>query len=80
MKSMFPPKFSCDVWSSWTPRSSNSLARIRWTIVAPTWLLMSSPTIGTPASANRFAHSPFEAMNTGMQFTNPAPARIAACA
>jgi len=25
-------------------------------IVAPTWLLMSSPTIGTPASANFCAH------------------------
>ena len=49
-------------------------------IVAPTWLLMSSPTIGTPASPNFRAHSGSEAMNTGMQLTNPTPASIAHCA
>ena len=42
-------------------------------IVAPTWLLMSSPTIGTPASANFCAHAWSEAMNTGRQFTNATP-------
>ncbi len=52
-KSVLPPKFSCEVWASLTPRS-----RIRWTswrctIVAPTWLLMSSPMIGSPRSRKR---------------------------
>ena len=46
MKSMFPPKFSWYVWSIIVPRSSNRRARVRCTMVAPTWLLMSSPTIG----------------------------------
>ena len=32
-----------------TPRSSNRRASVRWTIVAPTCDLMSSPTIGRPA-------------------------------
>ena len=49
-------------------------------IVAPTWLLMSSPMIGRPASPNLRAHSTSEAMNTGRQFTYPTPASIAACA
>ena len=39
-------------------------------MVAPTWLLMSSPTIGTPASANFFAHVGSLAMNTGSALTN----------
>ena len=43
-------------------------------MVAPTWLLMSSPTMGTLASVNFWAHSGFEAMNTGMAFTKPTPA------
>ena len=34
--------------SSWTPRSPSSRASTRCTMVAPTWLLMSSPTIGRP--------------------------------
>ena len=46
MKSMFPPKFSWYVWSIVVPRSSNRRASVRCTMVAPTWLLMSSPTIG----------------------------------
>ena len=50
MKSMLPPKLSWYVRSSSTPRSSNSFASARCTMVAPTWLLMSSPTIGRPAS------------------------------
>ena len=37
-------------------------------MVAPTWLLMSSPTIGTPASVNFCAHSGLLAMNTGIAF------------
>ena len=70
MKSMLPPKFSWYVWSIAMPRSSNRRASMRCTMVAPTWLLMSSPTIGTPASVNFCAHSGSLAMNTGMAFTN----------
>ena len=36
-------------------------------MVAPTWHLMSSPTIGTPASSNFLAHSGSEAMKTGQR-------------
>ena len=50
LKSMLPPKFSWYVLSIARPRSSNRRASRRCVIVAPTWLLMSSPTIGTPAS------------------------------
>ena len=50
MKSMLPPTLSWYVRSTVTPRSSNSFASTRCVMVAPTWLLMSSPTIGTPAS------------------------------
>src|ERR1700677_3466887 len=39
---------------------------MRCTMVEPTWLLMSSPTIGTPASRNLRAHSGSEAMKIGM--------------
>ena len=39
-------------------------------MVAPTWLLMSSPTIGKPAAVNRAAHSGSLAMNTGIALTN----------
>ena len=52
-KSMLPPTLSCDVRSSSTPRSPNRRASVRWTIVAPTWDLMSSPTIGRPALTKR---------------------------
>ncbi len=76
-KSMLPPTLSCIVRSSCTPRSSNSLAITRWVMVAPTWLLMSSPTIGTPASSNFLAHTGSEAMNTGSALTNATPASIA---
>ncbi len=74
MKSMFPPKFSWYVWSIVVPRSSNRRASVRCTMVAPTCDLMSSPTIGTPASVNLAAHSGSEAMNTGMALTNATPA------
>jgi hypothetical protein len=47
---------------------------MRWVMVAPSWLLMSSPTIGNPAAAKRSAQTGSEAMNTGMQFTKPQPA------
>ena len=77
---MLPPTLSCIVRSSCTPRSSNSLAITRWVMVAPTWLLMSSPTIGTPASANFLAHTGSEAMNTGSALTNATPASMAHCA
>ena len=43
-------------------------------MVEPTWLLMSSPTMGSPAAWNLRAHSGSEAMNTGMALTNPTPA------
>ena len=46
-------------------------------MVAPTWDLMSSPMIGTPASVNFAAHSGSEAMNTGSAFTNATRASIA---
>ena len=40
-------------------------------MVAPNWALMSSPTMGTPAAANRDSHAGSLAMNTGMQLTTP---------
>jgi hypothetical protein len=49
-------------------------------MVEPTWLLMSSPMIGSRAARNRSAHSGVEAMKTGMQFTKPTPAFSAASA
>ncbi len=49
-------------------------------IVAPTWDLMSSPTIGTPASPNFFAQTGSLAMNTGSAFTSATFASIAHCA
>src|SRR5215469_9242411 len=74
MKSMLPPKLSWYVRSSSTPRSSNNLAMTRCVIVAPTWDLMSSPMIGTPACSKRRCQYGSRAMNTGMQFTNAQPA------
>ena len=77
LKSMLPPTLSCIVRSSCTPRSSKSLASTRWVMVAPTWLLMSSPTIGTPAAVNLSAHSLVPAMKTGRALTNATPASMA---
>jgi myo-inositol-1-phosphate synthase len=37
---------------------------MRCVMVAPTWLLMSSPTIGTPASSNLFAHTGSDAITS----------------
>ena len=42
--------------------------------MAPTWDLMSSPTIGSPAFLKRLFQYSSRAMNTGMQFTKPQPA------
>ncbi len=50
---------------------------MRWTMVAPTWLLMSSPMIGRPLARKRSAHSGLEAMKTGMQLTKAQPASSA---
>jgi hypothetical protein len=46
-------------------------------MVAPTWDLMSSPMIGTPASVNLAAHCGSEAMNTGSAFTKATCASMA---
>ena len=78
LKSVLPPKLSWNVRSRWMPRSSNRLASMRWTMVAPTWLLMSSPMIGRPAALKRSSHSGVEARKTGMQLTKPQPASITA--
>ena len=86
MKSMLPPKFSWYVRSIATPRSSNRRASMRCVMVAPTWLLMSSPTIGTPASVNFAPTRGRCAMNTGMALTKRdlrrrgRPARSSFCA
>ena len=64
----------------WMPRSSISRLSTRWTMVAPTWDLMSSPMIGTPASVNFAAHSGVPAMKTGSALTNATLASSAACA
>ena len=77
LKSMLPPTLSWYVRSSTTPRSSNSFAITRWVMVAPTWLLMSSPTIGTPAARNFSAHSGVPAMKTGSALTNATLASMA---
>ncbi len=80
LKSMLPPKLSWYVRSSSTPRSSNSLAMTRCVMVAPTCDLMSSPTIGTPASVNFCAHSGSDAMKTGSALTKATPASRQHCA
>src|SRR3954464_282032 len=71
---MLPPTLSCDVRASLTPRSPNRRASERWTIVAPTCDLMSSPTIGRFALRKRLFQYSSRAMKTGMQFTKPQPA------
>ena len=43
-------------------------------MVAPTWLLMSSPTMGRFTASKRWRHSASRAMKTGMQLTTPTPA------
>ena len=58
-----------------TPRSSNSFAITRWVMVAPTWLLMSSPTIGTPASRN-FLPTPVGGDEDGSALTKATPASM----
>src|ERR1700712_5468332 len=46
-------------------------------MVAPTWLLISSPTSGSPALSNLARHLGSDAMKTGMQLTKPQPASSA---
>ena len=46
-------------------------------IVAPTWLLMSSPMTGRPASAKRRCQYGSRPMNTGIALTKPTPAASA---
>jgi hypothetical protein len=48
------------------PRFLNKSTRVRWTRVAPSWDLMSSPMRGRFFSAKRPAHSGSLAMKTGM--------------
>jgi hypothetical protein len=79
-KSVFPPKFSWYVRSSRTPRSMNRRVITRWVIVAPTWLLMSSPMTGRPASANRRCQYGSRPMKTGIALTKPTPAASACSA
>ncbi len=55
-KSVLPPTFNWYVLSIFTPLSSKSLVKVRWIIVAPIWLLISSPIIGIFFFSNRFAH------------------------
>ena len=43
-------------------------------MVAPTWLLMSSPMMGRPSAAKRRCHSGSRPMKTGMALTKPTPA------
>ena len=57
-----------------TPRSRKRRVSTRCTMVAPTWLLMSSPMIGTPARRKRLAQYSSRAMKTGMQLTIAQPA------
>ena len=52
----------------------NRRVSTRWLIVAPTWLLMSSPMTGRPASAKRRCQYGSRPMNTGMALTNATPA------
>ena len=47
-------------------------------IVAPTWLLMSSPMIGRPSSAKRRCQYGSRPMKTGIALTKPTPA-LRAC-
>ena len=53
----------------------NRRVRTRWLIVAPTWLLMSSPMTGRPSSAKRRCQYGSRPMNTGIALTKPTPAR-----
>ena len=55
----------------------NRRVRTRWLIVAPTWLLMSSPMTGRPSSANRRCQYGSRPMNTGIALMKPTPARSA---
>ncbi len=71
---MLPPTLSWEVRSRRTPRSRMSRVSTRWTMVAPTCDLMSSPMIGRPFSWKRSCQYCSRAMKTGMQLTRPQPA------
>ena len=58
----------------------NRRVSTRWLMVAPTWLLMSSPMTGRPASAKRRCQYGSRPMNTGIALTNPTPAARACSA
>ena len=55
----------------------NRRVSTRWLMVAPTWLLMSSPMTGSPASAKRRCQYGSRPMNTGIALTKATPARSA---
>ena len=73
-KSVLPPTLSWLVRSSRTPRSRKRRVSTRWTMVAPTCVLMSSPMIGSRFSSKRRRQYGSRAMKTGMQLTNAQPA------
>ena len=52
----------------------NRRVRTRWLIVAPTWLLMSSPMTGRPSSAKRRCQYGSRPMKTGIALMKPTPA------
>ena len=52
----------------------NRRVSTRWLIVAPTWLLMSSPMTGRPSSAKRRCQYGSRPMNTGIALMKPTPA------
>ena len=72
-KSVLPPVLSWYMRSSWMPRSAKSLASMRWTMVAPSCDLMSSPTTGMRRRANSSAHCGSETMKAGMQLMKRDP-------
>jgi hypothetical protein len=55
-------------------RGALAAGGMRCTIVAPTWLLMSSPTIGRVFSRKRWSRYSSRAMKTGIQLTMAQPA------
>ena len=79
-KSMFPPTLSWHRAVQLHAAVLESLASTRCVMVAPTWLLMSSPMIGTPAIAELLRPHRVDAMKTGRALTNATPASSAACA
>src|SRR5882762_2184547 len=66
-KSVLPPTLIWYVLSTLTDLSEQSLARVLWTMVAPTTPFTSSPIIGSFFFVNLLPQDWFDAMNTGMQ-------------